>query len=88
MRFGPEVLWRASVNDAVYISRTTPLPTTLAANDRASYIGTNLVATATWNVAPNVNLFAEYLHELAGPAITRAGGHAADVGVVQVDFNF
>ena len=36
----------------------------------------------------NVILFAEYLHELAGPAITLAGGHGADVGVVQIDVNF
>lgn len=87
-RFGPEVLWRASVNDAVYISRTTPLPTTLSASDQARYIGTNLVATGTWNIAPNVILFSEYLHELTGPAITLAGGRPADVGVVQLDVNF
>lgn len=88
LRFGPEVLWRASAGDAVYISRTTPLSTTLSTTDQASYIGTNLVAAASWNIAPNVNLFAEYLHELAGPAITLAGGHPADVGVVQLDVNF
>lgn len=88
LRFGPEALWRASNNDDVYISRTTPLPTTLSAKDQASYIGTNLVATGTWNIAPNVILFSEYLHELAGPAITLAGGHPADVGVVQLDVNF
>jgi hypothetical protein len=87
-RFGPEVLWRASVYDAVYISRTTPLPQTMSANDTASYIGTNLVATAQWKILPNVGLFAEYLHELAGPAITLAGGHGADVGIAQIDINF
>jgi Alginate export len=87
-RFGPEVLWRASVFDAVYISRATPLPATMSAKDRASYIGTNLIATASWNVTANINVFAEYLHELAGPAITLAGGRGADVGVLQVDFNF
>ena len=36
----------------------------------------------------NVSLFAEYLHELAGPAITLAGAHGADVGIVQIDANF
>ena len=87
-RFGPEFLWRASVFDAVYVSRATPLPATLSAKDRASYIGTNLVATAAWNVTPNVNILAEYLHEIAGPAITLAGGRGADVGVLQVDFSF
>lgn len=25
LRFGPQVLWRANVEDAVYISRATPL---------------------------------------------------------------
>lgn len=35
-----------------------------------------------------VSLFAEYLHELTGPAITLAGGHGADVGIVQIDANF
>jgi hypothetical protein len=87
-RAGPEVLWRASGFDAVYISRTTPLPATMSSKDTASYIGTNLIATMSWNVTSNVNVFAEYLHELAGPAITLAGGRGADVGVVQVDFNF
>jgi hypothetical protein len=87
-RFGPEVLWRPSVYDAVYISRTTPLLQTVSATDTASYIGTNLVATAQWRIMTNVSLFAEYLHELAGPAITLAGGHGADVGIVQIDANF
>jgi hypothetical protein len=87
-RAGPEVLWRASGFDAVYVSRTTPLPATMSSKDTATYIGTNLVGTMAWNVARNVNVFAEYLHELAGPAITLAGGRGADVGVVQVDFNF
>jgi Alginate export len=88
LRFGPEAVWRASVYDAVYISRTTPLLQTVSANDRASYIGTNLVATAQWKILANVSLFAEYLHELAGPAITLAGGHGADVGIAQIDVNF
>ncbi len=88
LRFGPEVLWRASVYDAVYISRTTPLTQTMSATDRARYIGTNLVATAQWRVQPNVTVFAEYLHELAGPAITLAGGKGADVGIGQIDVNF
>ena len=88
LRFGPEVLWRASASDAVYISRTTPLSKTMSAEDTASYIGTNLVATAQWKIASNVSLFAEYLHELAGPAITLAGGHGADVGIMQIDANF
>jgi Alginate export len=87
-RFGPEVLWRASVNDAVYISRETPLTATVAANDKASYIGTNLIATMQWRPIEYVTVFGEYLHELAGPAITLAGGRPADAGVIQVDFNF
>ncbi|VTZ52135.1 conserved hypothetical protein [Methylocella tundrae] len=87
-RFGPEILWRASRYDAVYVSRATPLPKTMTPTDTAAYIGTNLVATAQWRLAPNIILFGEYLHELAGPAITLAGGHGADVGVVQIDFNF
>lgn len=88
LRLGPEVLWRASVNDAVYISRTTPLTATLAANDKASYIGTNLIATAQWRPISYVTVFGEVLHELAGPAITLAGGRPVDAGIVQVDFNF
>jgi hypothetical protein len=86
LRFGPEALWRANVNDAVYISRATPLTKTL--NDHARFIGTNLTSTAQWRIAPNVTVFGEYIRELAGEAITRAGGHGADVGVLQVDFNF
>jgi hypothetical protein len=88
LRFGPEAVWRPSAYDAVYISRTTPLTQTVSAHDRASYIGTNLVATAQWKIMTNVTLFAEYLHELAGPAITLAGGHGADVGIMQIDVNF
>jgi hypothetical protein len=87
-RFGPQFLWRASVFDDVYISRTTPLTATVSAKDRASFIGTNLIATATWNVTANISIFAEYLHEIAGPAITLAGGRGTDAGVLQVDFNF
>jgi hypothetical protein len=86
LRFGPEALWRANVNDAVYVSRTSPLTKTL--NDKARYVGTNLIGTAQWTLSQNVALFAEYVHELAGAAITRAGGHGADVGIIQVDFNF
>ena len=86
LRFGPQVLWRANVKDAVYISRATPLTKTL--NDDARYVGTNLTWTAQWRVTQNVTVFGEYVRELAGKAITEAGGHGADVGVVQVDFNF
>ena len=87
-RFGPEVLWRASVNDAVYVSRATPLTATMAARDKARFIGTNLVATAQWRATPNITVFAEYLHELPGPAITLAGGRPVDAGVIQVGFSF
>ena len=86
LRFGPQVLWRANVEDAVYISRATPLTKTL--NDKARYIGTNWTSTAQWRIASNLTVFAEYVREVAGAAITRAGGHGADVGVIQVDFNF
>jgi len=86
LRFGPQLLWRANVKDALYISRATPLTTTL--NDTARYIGTNLTWTAQWRIAPNVTAFGEYIRELAGKAITEAGGHGADVGIVQVDVNF
>jgi hypothetical protein len=86
LRFGPQALWRANVNDAVYISRATPLTKTL--NDKARYVGTNLTWTAQWRIASNVTLFGEYVREIAGQAITLAGGHGADVGVVQIDFNF
>lgn len=68
------------------LSRATPLTQTL--NNDARYIGTNLVATAQWSLVRNVTLFAEYVREYAGGAIARAGGRGADVGVIQVDFNF
>jgi hypothetical protein len=86
LRFGPEALWRANVNDAIYVSRTTPLTKTL--NDNARYVGTNLICTAQWTITPNIAVFAEYLHEIAGKAITLAGGHDAEVGIVQLDVNF
>ncbi len=88
LRFGPEVLWRASVDDAVYVSRMTPLPQTMSSTDKASFIGTNLVATAQWVPLAGVTIFAEYLHELPGPAITLAGGKAVDAGVLQTDYRF
>ena len=88
LRFGPEFVWRADVNDAVYISRATPLPATMAARDKASFIGTNLVATAVWQATRTINVFAEVLHELPGPAILLAGGHAVDAGVIQVSLKF
>jgi hypothetical protein len=86
LRFGPQVLWRATANDAVYISRTTPLTKTLASDSR--YIGTDLTWTAQWVITPNVSLFGEYLHEIPGRAITNAGGHGAKTGVVMLDVNF
>ena len=86
LRLGPQALWRANVNDAVYISRATPLTKTL--NDKARYIGTNLTLTSQYRLASNVTLFGEYLYEFAGGAIAEAGGHAARVGVVQIDANF
>ena len=86
LRFGPQALWRANVNDAVYISRATPLTKTL--NDKGRYIGTNLTSTAQWRLTPNLTLFGEYVREVAGHAITLAGGHGADVGIVQLDCNF
>jgi hypothetical protein len=86
LRFGPQALWRANVHDAVYISRATPLTKTL--NDTARYIGTNLTWTAQWRITPNVTVFGEYVREIAGRAITLAGGRGADVGIVQIDFNF
>jgi hypothetical protein len=86
LRFGPQALWRANINDAMYISRATPLTKTL--NDKARFIGTNLTWTAQWRIANNVTVFGEYIRELAGHAITQAGGTGADVGIVQVDVNF
>jgi hypothetical protein len=88
LRFGPQVLWRANVKDALYISRTTPLTKTLAVDDSARYVGTNLTWTAQWRIAHNVTVFGEYVRELAGRVVTEAGGHGADVGVIQADFNF
>ena len=88
LRFGPEFVWRADVNDAVYISRTTPLAATMAANDKAAFIATNLIATAQWAVTRNIFVFAEALHELPGPAILLAKGKAVDAGVLQVTFKF
>lgn len=85
-RFGPQLLWRANTNDAVYISRATPLTRTL--DNTARYIGTGITSTAQWVMRPNVILFGEYVHQLAGDAITRAGGRGADIGVVQLDLNF
>jgi len=86
LRFGPQVLWRAATRDAVYVSRTTPLTKTL--NDDSRYIGTNLTWTALWAVTPNISLFGEYLHEIAGKAITDAGGHGTKAGVLMLDVNF
>lgn len=88
LRFGPEVVWRASVDDAVYVSRAAPLAATMSSRDKAQFISTNLIATAQWRAMRNVNVFAEYLHEIPGPAITLAGGQAVDAGVLQVSFRF
>ena len=86
LRLGPEAMWRASIYDAVYVSRTVPLPATT--KNTARYIGTNLVVAATWTVNDNLRIFVEYVHEVAGPAIILAGGHGSDAGIMQMDFNF
>ncbi|HEY0342365.1 MAG TPA: alginate export family protein, partial [Steroidobacteraceae bacterium] len=86
LRFGPQLVWRATARDAVYVSRTTPLTKTLS--DGSRYIGTNLTWTAQWAITSRISLFGEYLHELAGDAITLAGGHGTKAGVVMLDVNF
>lgn len=87
-RIGPEFVWRADRNDAVYVSRATPLPATMTARDKASFIAANLIATLQWQASRNLNVFAEVLHELPGPAILLAGGRGADVGVIQVTLRY
>jgi hypothetical protein len=86
IRLGPEAMWRASIYDAVYVSRTVPLPATL--HNDAQYIGTNLIAATTFAATENFRIFAEYVHELPGPAILLAGGQGSDAVVAQLDFNF
>jgi len=85
-RFGPQFNWRASVNDFVYYPAQTPL--TATKNNTASYIGTNMLGGFSWLLNSNVQVFAEYIHSWAGPAITKAGGKDSDAGVLQLEFNF
>jgi len=85
-RIAGQFLWRASVHDYVYYPTSTAL--TATKNNTARYIGTNLLASASWLINPNTKLFFEYLHEFAGPAITLAGGRGSDIGVLQLEFNF
>jgi hypothetical protein len=56
--------------------------------NESRYIGTNLTWTAQWAITPNISLFGEYLHEIAGAAISEAGGHGTKAGVVMLDVNF
>ena len=66
-RFGPQVLWRANINDAVYISRNyaphEDSERRLALHRHESNL------TAQWALAPSISLFGEYLREIGGNAI-------------------
>ena len=59
-----------------------------AARDKASFIGTNLIATAQWNPTSAINIFEEYLHDFPGPAVTLAGGHSVNACVIQLSFRY
>ncbi|WP_041779144.1 alginate export family protein [Beijerinckia indica] len=86
VRFGPQFNWRASVNDYVYIPAQTPL--TATRNNKASYIGTNMIGGVSWLLNSNTQVYVEYIHAFAGPAITLSGGKSSDAGVFQVEFSF
>ena len=43
---------------------------------------------AEWALTPNISLFGEHPLEIAGKAITDAGGHGTKAGVLMLDVNF
>lgn len=78
--------WRQNPADAVYLQPSTPIASTL--NNRAREIGQAYGLDAAWKVDRNFTLAVEVVHQKAGPAITRAGGHDSDLAMLITQFRF
>ncbi len=78
--------WRQNPADAVYTQPSTPIAQTLANRERE--VGQAYALDIGWKVTRNLNLTSELVHQSAGPAITKAGGHGSDFGMLITQFRF
>lgn len=83
---GWDSLWRTSTRDALYGNGMVAYPGTAKAT--AARVGTELSLDIRWRVDQHLTLGTIYAHFLAGPALTEAGGHNVDYGVLFATYKF
>ncbi len=86
LRLGPQFLWKESAHDAVYVAPFTPLSRTL--HNTQTYIGTNYLVGLNWLATNNLSLSASFVHQVAGRAITAAGGRGSEVWQLSAKLSF
>ena len=78
--------WRQNPADAVYVQPSTPIAATLG--NRAREVGQAYELDATWKATRNLSFEMQFVHQAAGPAITKAGGHDTDFGMLITQLRF
>jgi hypothetical protein len=87
LEMGWDVLWRQREADAFYRPVPfTPLARTAGQGNR--FIGHQMQASLRWQLSPNLEWRAWYVHFDAGPTITRAGGRDVDFLATSLAFRF
>jgi hypothetical protein len=72
--------WRENRDDALYLIPFVAIPATAGRGGR--YVGRFTTLDTQWRVNRWISLQALYLHVAAGSAVTQAGGHDADFGML------
>jgi hypothetical protein len=78
--------WRQSREDALYLIPFVPLPQTL--DNQAKYVGQWTIVDALWRVNRYWTIQAEYVHVIAGDAVTLARGHDVNFEMLIARFQF
>lgn len=78
--------WRDDPHDALYLIPFVAVPTPLS--DKARYVGQWSVLDTFWRPGRYWTFQGEYVHVVAGPAVTRAVGHSVDFLMLIAQFRF
>jgi len=78
--------WRDDPHDALYLIPFVPVPTPPA--DTARYVGQWSILDAFWRPDRYWTVQGEYVHVVAGTAVTAAHGHDVDFTMLIVQFRF
>jgi hypothetical protein len=77
---------RQTGDDAIYLQPSAALAP--VGTDHATVVGDAAVLDATWQATRNLKLQGQLVHQSAGEAVRRLGGHAVDLGVIFVQVRF